>query len=217
MRLCLGLILNQSKRSLSKSINKCSSFSASHNFCSAVSFNLLIPNDVLKFTSCSFCVQACKAHRPTPDYIRARLEHWATLKKKSDEELAQKPRQPLKIQLLDGRIIDGSSWQTTPFDVAETLGKNIIDSAIVAKVDNELWDLDRPLESDCRLQLLKFDDPEGQQVFWHSTAHVLGEALENIYGGLLCYGPPTANGFYYDLYNDVEPVGHSAAQNIFHF
>lgn len=91
--------------------------------------------------------------------------------------------------------------------MAKVLGKNATDSAVVAKVNDELWDMDRPLEADCRLQLLKFDDPEGQQVFWHSTAHVLGEALENIYGGLLCYGPPIANGFYYDLYAEGEPVG----------
>lgn len=129
------------------------------------------------------------------------------LKQRSDEELARRPRKPLKIQLVDGKTVDGSSWQTTPFDVAKQMNKNIADSAIVAKVNNELWDLDRPLEDNCQLQLLNFDDLEGQQVFWHSTAHVLGEALENIYGSLLCYGPPIANGFYYDLFRDGEPVG----------
>lgn len=41
---------------------------------------------------------------------------------------------------------------------------------------------------------------EGQKVFWHSSAHVLGEAMERVYGGLLCYGPPIENGFYYDMF-----------------
>lgn len=144
--------------------------------------------------------------RPTPDYIKARLEHWTLLKQKHDDELTQKARSPLKIQLLDGKIVDGLSWQTTPLDVAKIIGKTSVDSAIVAKVNNELWDLERPLEANCRLQLLRVEDAEGQQVFWHSTAHVLGEALENIYGGLLCYGPPTENGFYYDLDTNSEAV-----------
>jgi threonyl-tRNA synthetase len=64
----------------------------------------------------------------------------------------------------------------------------------------ELWDLTRPLEGDCHLQLLKFDDKEGKMVFWHSSAHVLGECLECAYGGKLCIGPPTEEGFYYDAY-----------------
>jgi threonyl-tRNA synthetase len=48
--------------------------------------------------------------------------------------------------------------------------------------------------------LLKFDDNEGKMVFWHSTAHVMGEAMELGYGGCLCYGPPIENGFYYDMF-----------------
>lgn len=76
------------------------------------------------------------------------------------------------------------------------------DSVVVAKVNGELFDLDRPLEGDCRLQLVKFDEDEGQAVFWHSTAHVLGESMERYYGGHLCYGPPIENGFYYDMFID---------------
>lgn len=82
----------------------------------------------------------------------------------------------------------------------------LADNAIISKVNGVLWDLDRPLEEDCNLELLKFDDPEAQSVFWHSTAHILGEALERIYGGCLCYGPPIESGFYYDMYLDSEGV-----------
>lgn len=71
---------------------------------------------------------------------------------------------------------------------------------MISKVNGTLWDLDRPLENDCKLELLKFDDPEAQGVFWHSSAHILGEAIERIYGGYLCYGPPIDNGFYYDTF-----------------
>jgi threonyl-tRNA synthetase len=46
----------------------------------------------------------------------------------------------------------------------------------------------------------------GQQVFWHSTAHILGEAMERVYGGCLCYGPPIENGFYYDMFIEDKQV-----------
>jgi len=64
----------------------------------------------------------------------------------------------------------------------------------------ELYDLSRPLEGDCTLDILTFDDPLGKQVFWHSSAHILGEALEQDFGCHLCIGPPLQSGFYYDAY-----------------
>ncbi|KAI6244196.1 Threonyl-tRNA synthetase [Aphelenchoides fujianensis] len=65
-----------------------------------------------------------------------------------------------------------------------------------------LWDLDRPLEGDAHLKLLKFEDEEGQQVFWHSSAHILRQACGLSGRGDLCHGPPTADGFYYDTHKD---------------
>ena len=89
-----------------------------------------------------------------------------------------------------------------------------------------MWDLERPLEGDCSLEFLKFDDEEGikyyvccgyncdivynvtigKQVFWHSSSHILGEAMERQYGGCLCYGPPIENGFYYDMFLEDQQV-----------
>lgn len=84
-------------------------------------------------------------------------------------------------------------------------------------MDNVLWDLERPLEKSCKLELLDFDHAEGQylicrlwypfayecyigkNVFWHSSAHVLGEAAERHYGCHLCLGPPTDDGFFYEM------------------
>ena len=63
-----------------------------------------------------------------------------------------------------------------------------------------LYDLTLPINYSCKLQLLKFDDPRAEHVFWHSSAHILGQALEKIYGGLLTIGPATKNGFYYDMF-----------------
>lgn len=63
-----------------------------------------------------------------------------------------------------------------------------------------LWDIARPLEGSCKLELLKWDNPKGTEAFWHSSAHMLGAALENLYGGHLCVGPPLDAGFYYDIF-----------------
>lgn len=68
------------------------------------------------------------------------------------------------------------------------------------KVNDLLWDLTRPLEEDCTLELFKFDSPEGKKVFWHSSAHVLGEALELLFDCHLTIGPALKDGgFYYDM------------------
>ena len=66
--------------------------------------------------------------------------------------------------------------------------------------NGELYDLLRPLEGDCKLRLLTFDDDLGKLVFWHSSAHVLGQSIERKFGGHLTIGPPIKGGFYYDCY-----------------
>lgn len=70
---------------------------------------------------------------------------------------------------------------------------------MVAKVNGALWDLSRPLEEDSQISYLSVKDPEGRAVFWHSAAHLLGEAAEHKFGCLLSHGPPTATGFFYDM------------------
>ncbi|GLH06187.1 Threonyl-tRNA synthetase, cytoplasmic [Gryllus bimaculatus] len=135
-----------------------------------------------------------------------RLLLWDKIKKEYEAEVAAKEPCPIKVALPDGKVVEGQSWRTTPYDIAKGISQGLADNTIIAKVNNELWDLDRPLTSDCNLKLLKFDDDEAQQVFWHSTAHVLGEAMERVYGGCLCYGPPIDNGFYYDMFLDDRQV-----------
>ncbi|CAN0030206.1 unnamed protein product [Ectocarpus sp. 6 AP-2014] len=71
----------------------------------------------------------------------------------------------------------------------------------------ELWDMLRPLIGNCRLRLLKFEDKEAQTVFWHSSAHCLGFALEKKFGCHLTHGPPVDNGFFYDCYMGGSAVG----------
>lgn len=141
---------------------------------------------------------------PLPSYIDERLEIFNRLKEESDNILRERQRNAvaIKITLPDGKEIDGQSWVTKPIDIAMEISKGLADSCVVAKVNGQVWDLDRPLEEDTKLQLLKFTDDEAKYVYWHSTAHILGEAMENTYGGCLCYGPPVENGFYYDMFMD---------------
>lgn len=141
-----------------------------------------------------------------PQYIEDRLKLWNKLKLKYDDEVAAKPRTPITIVLPDGKEVQGQAWETTPYSVACGISQGLADSTVIAKINDELWDLERPLEGDCSLQLLKFDHPEGKEVFWHSTAHCLGEAMENIYGGFLCYGPPIESGFYYDMFAEGDGI-----------
>ncbi|XP_061370150.1 threonine--tRNA ligase, mitochondrial 1 isoform X1 [Gastrolobium bilobum] len=113
---------------------------------------------------------------------------------------------PIKVTLPDGNVRDGKKWLTTPLDVAREISKNLANNALIARVNGILWDMTRPLEEDCQLQIFKFDDDEGRDTFWHSSAHILGQALETEYGCKLCIGPCTTRGegFYYDaFYGDL--------------
>lgn len=147
---------------------------------------------------------------PPPEYIDERIKLYDILKAQYLEELAAKPRSKINITLPDGKVIEGLSWESTPYEIARGISQGLADNTVIAKINNELWDLDRPLEGDCSMKLLKFDDPEAQAVFWHSSAHILGEAMERCYGGKLCYGPPIENGFYYDMHHEGEGVSNNS-------
>lgn len=110
-----------------------------------------------------------------------------------------KPREPITVTLPDGNTKEGTSWETTPMSIALSIAKSLGDRIVIAKVNGNLWDLNRPLEESCQLELLDFENEEGKRVFWHSSAHVLGESCERHYGGHLCIGPPLEDGFYYEM------------------
>ncbi|XP_030620634.1 threonine--tRNA ligase, cytoplasmic isoform X1 [Chanos chanos] len=150
---------------------------------------------------------------PLPVYIGERLELYGKLKKESDAILAKQAANshPISVVLPDGRKVEAQAWKTSPYQLACGISQGLADNAVIARVDGELWDLDRPLEKDCSLELLRFDDEDAQAVYWHSSAHILGEAMERFYGGCLCYGPPIENGFYYDMFLDG-PRGVSSSE-----
>lgn len=144
-----------------------------------------------------------------PSFIRDRLVLWDKLKVEYDEEIRSKSSMAIVVTLPDGKQMEAFSWKTTPFDIARQISNSLAENAVISKVDGELWDLDRCLEADCKLELLKFDHPDAQAVFWHSSAHVLGEAMEKVYGGHLCYGPPIESGFYYDMFIEGKQVSNA--------
>ncbi|KAF9256032.1 threonyl-tRNA synthetase [Marasmius fiardii PR-910] len=144
--------------------------------------------------------------QPPPEYFSHRIQMFEQLKAEYDEQVKAKPREEITITLPDGNEKKGLSWDTSPMDVAKEISKGLSEKVVIAKVNGEVWDLERPLEASCKLELLDFEHPEGKRVFWHSSAHVLGEAAERHYGCHLCLGPPTDDGFFYEMGIQERPV-----------
>eukprot|EP00056_Hartaetosiga_gracilis_P001234 m.43362 g.43362 ORF g.43362 m.43362 type:complete len:739 (+) comp10555_c0_seq1:271-2487(+) len=137
---------------------------------------------------------------PAPEYIDERIRIFDELFEIQEKELQEKESAAITITLPDGKEVDGQSWRTTPLDIAKGISDGLAQQCVVAKVNEVLFDMTRPLEEDCTIQFLKFDDEDGKEVFWHSSAHILGEVMEMYFGGELCYGPPIESGFFYDMY-----------------
>lgn len=84
--------------------------------------------------------------------------------------------------------------------IAESISQGLARNVLSAKVNGEVWDASRSIEDNATLQLLTWDDKEGKSTFWHSSAHLMAEALEALYPGIkFGIGPPVDNGFYYDV------------------
>ena len=88
----------------------------------------------------------------------------------------------------------------TPLQVAESISPRFAQDVLVAKVGDEMWDLTRPITADAAINFYKWDSEEGKHAFWHSSAHLLAEALQELYPGIqFGIGPAIENGFYYDV------------------
>ena len=105
----------------------------------------------------------------------------------------------MNIKFPDGSIkqfVEG----TTPLQIAESISQRLAQEVLAATVNGEEWDLTRPIVEDAELKLFKWDDPEGKHAFWHTSAHLLAEALQELYPGVkFGIGPAIENGFYYDI------------------
>jgi threonyl-tRNA synthetase len=88
----------------------------------------------------------------------------------------------------------------TALEIAKSISEGLARNVLSAKVNGEVWDATRPINEDASLALLTWNDADGKKTFWHSSAHLLAEALESLYPGIkLGIGPPIENGFYYDI------------------
>ncbi|WP_300660566.1 threonine--tRNA ligase [Fluviicola sp.] len=105
----------------------------------------------------------------------------------------------INVTLPDGSVRQYEAGATA-LDVALSISEGLARNVLAAKVDNVVIDATRPLTGDCTLQLLTWNDDEGKSTMWHSSAHLMAEALEFYYPGIkLAIGPPVANGYYYDV------------------
>ena len=122
-------------------------------------------------------------------------------RQKDAVEAARAANAPLTVKLpqCDNKTYtEAVRGVTCPIDVAKAVDKSLVTTSVVAEVDGQEWDLLRPLNGDCTLKFYSFQDREGKDAFWHSSAHVLGMALELELGADLTIGPPIEEGFYYD-------------------
>jgi len=105
----------------------------------------------------------------------------------------------MKITFPDGAIREYAEG-TSALDIAKSISEGLARKILAASVDGQVWDATRPIYKDATLKLLTWDDTDGKSTFWHSSAHLMAEAVEAMYPGVKFWvGPAIDKGFYYDM------------------
>mgnify|MGYP000016013570 FL=1 len=105
----------------------------------------------------------------------------------------------IKVTLPDGTLKE-VKINSTSLEIAQSISEGLARKVLAAEVNGEVWDLNRPLKENVTLKLLTFNESGGKSTMWHSSAHIMAEAIEFYYPGVkLAIGPPIENGFYYDI------------------
>ena len=105
----------------------------------------------------------------------------------------------INITFPDGSVKQFESG-ITPLGIAESISQRFAQDVLAAMFNGEEWDISRPICNDGEIKLFKWDDPEGKHAYWHTSAHLLAEALQELYKGVqFGIGPAIENGFYYDI------------------
>lgn len=113
----------------------------------------------------------------------------------------------IKISLPDGSVREYPEG-VKGYDVALSISEGLARNSLAIEVNGEIWDLSRPIEKDSSVKILTWNDVGGKATFWHSSAHLLAEALEALYPGVkFGIGPAIENGFYYDVDLGGKPFG----------
>ena len=109
----------------------------------------------------------------------------------------------LNIELPDGSVKEMASG-ATPLDVAHSIGERLAKDSIAARIDGELVDVTTPFEKDARVELITLKSKEALEIYRHTTAHLMAQAVKSIYGDdvQVTIGPAIDNGFYYDFYSE---------------
>ena len=109
----------------------------------------------------------------------------------------------IKVTFPDGSVREYAKG-TTAFQVAESISPRLAADSLAAEVNGATVDMTRAIDSDCTIKFFKWDDAEGKHAFWHTSSHLLAEALEALYPGIkFGIGPAIDNGFYYDVDSPV--------------
>ena len=112
----------------------------------------------------------------------------------------------IKITFPDGSVREFNKG-TTSMQVAESISSRLAQEVLAAKVNGEVWDLTRPIDTDAAIELLKWEDEDGKHAYWHSSAHLMAEAVQILYPhAKFGIGPAIENGFYYDIDFGDTPV-----------
>ena len=105
----------------------------------------------------------------------------------------------IKVKFPDGSVREYAEG-TTAYQIAESISPRLAADILVATVNDQIMEINRPINEDCTIQLHKWDDAEGKHAFWHTSAHLMAEALQELYPGIqFGIGPAIENGFYYDV------------------
>ncbi|KAF4087473.1 hypothetical protein AMELA_G00071140 [Ameiurus melas] len=160
----------------------------------------------------ALCSRRAVWHEPLRSALRSyseasasrteRLRLFEAFSKRPDRKGAE-PGRELSIRLVDGRRVKGVSGVTTPLQIAQDTR---VKGAVVSKVSGALWELSRPLEADCELQLLGFDSTEGREVVWRTGACVLAGVMETQFGAQVCREGVSDTGLYCDYRLDNSSV-----------
>lgn len=112
----------------------------------------------------------------------------------------------IKITFPDNSVKEYAKG-TTAMQIAESISPRLAQEVLAASVNGQVWDLSRPIMEDAAVKLFKWDDEEGKHAFWHSSAHLMAEALQELYPGIkFGIGPAIENGFYYDVDPGETPI-----------
>ncbi|MFA5047139.1 MAG: TGS domain-containing protein, partial [Paludibacter sp.] len=105
----------------------------------------------------------------------------------------------IKVTFPDGSVREFAKG-ITGLQLAESISSRLAQEVLAITVNEQIWDLTRPIETDAAIKLHKWDDEEAKHAYWHSSAHLMAEALQELYPGIkFGIGPAIENGFYYDV------------------